>query len=308
VLYSGMARFLAGRCSSRKQSSNLLISRATPYLNARLSMILAPSLSALSRVGLVLSVKDGDEEGFRGEVDFRSVTLGKPERVEFQRVDVSTTRFLHTDLRRVNLTDVRWHKKKDTGRNMLFDEVSPDPKTGKLDHALVGQAYRRLRANYEENLQYSEAGDFYIGEMEMTRRAEKNIFKKLPLLFYKAISNYGESYYRPLCWIAAILLIFALLFMFAGIEPVSLDRDNQTADIINYRLDFCSIESFAPTWEKIGDYRTSGLYTLSIFFLVRDKKYTTIDNWGHTLFVLESVLSPVTLAFFLLALRRRFKR
>jgi uncharacterized protein YjbI with pentapeptide repeats len=258
---------------------------------------------------LVLSVKEGDqEEGFRAEVDFRAVAIAQPEKVKFERVDVSRTRFIHTDLRRVDLTDVRWHKRKDTGRSMLFDEVSPDPKTSEFDYALVGQAYRRLRANYEENLQYSEAGDFYIGEMEMRRKAETNILKKVPLLFYKAISNYGESYYRPLCWIAAILLIFPLVFMFFGIQPVSLDPSNPAEDVISYRLDLSSTESFAPTWEKVGDYYTCFLYSISVFSFIRDKKYTTVDNWGHTLFVVESILSPITLAFFLLALRRRFKR
>lgn len=257
---------------------------------------------------LVINTEQKDKKGFRRAVDFRWVKFANPEEIHFQKVDLSTFRFLETDVRRVHFTDVDWYKEKNKGRNKVFDEVSPDPKTKKFDYALIAQLYRRMRANYEENLRYSEAGDFYIGEMEMTRKAERNIFKKLPLLFYKAISNYGESYYRPLCWIAAILLIFALIFMFAGIEPVSLDRDNQTADIINYRLDFSSFESFLPSIQKIKDYRTSALYTASIFFLVRDKKYTTMTSWGRFLFVLESILSPVTLAFFLLALRRRFKR
>ena len=242
------------------------------------------------------------------EVDFRWVTFLKPKKVEFRKVNLSRASFFGTDVREVHFTDVSWYREKGKGRNKLFDEVFPDPKTKKFDYALIAQLYRRLRANYEENLRYSEAGDFYIGEMEMTRKAEKNIFKKLPLLFYKAISNYGESYYRPLGWIVVILLIFPLLFMFGGIQPVSLDHNNLMEEIIHYRLHFSSIESFLPTAEKISDYYTCFLYSMSAFFLIRDKKYTTIDNWGHTLFVLESILSPVTLAFFLLALRRRFKR
>lgn len=244
---------------------------------------------------------------FHSEADFTCVKLSKPEKTEFQKVDLSNVRFLETDLRGVHFTDVEWYREKGTGRNRVFDEVET-PIFRNFDYALIAQLYRRLRANYEENLQYSEAGDFYIGEMEMTRKAEKNIFKKLPLLFYKAISNYGESYYRPLGWIAAILLIFPLLFMFAGIQPISFDPNNPMEDVIHYRLDFSSTQSFSPTTEKVGDYYTSFLYSMSVFSFIRDKKYTTIDNWGHTLFVLESILGPVTLAFFLLALRRRFKR
>lgn len=259
-----------------------------------------------------------DKKTFEGEADFRWVKFSQPEKVEFQKVDLSQVRFLETDLRGVHFTDVEWEKEKGNNRNMVFDEVSLpldpsplDPYTSevkKFDYALIAQLYRRLRANYEENLRYGEAGDFYIGEMEMTRKAQTSIFKKLPLLFYKAISNYGESYYRPLCWIAAILLIFPLLFMFAGIQPVSLDPSNPMEHVIRYKLDFSSTVSFLPTAEKIGDYYTCFLYSMSVFSFIRDKKYTTMNNWGRSLFVLESILSPVTLAFFLLALRRRFKR
>ena len=258
---------------------------------------------------LLINGTEHHKKTFKKDVDFRSVKFSKPERAKFEKLNLSRVRFLDTDLSKVHFTDVNWYRENGKGRNRVFDEVSPDPEDRNFfDYALVAQLYRRLRANYEENLRYSEAGDFYIGEMEMTRKAQTSVFKKLPLLFYKAISNYGESYYRPLCWIAAILLIFPLLFMFAGIPPVNLDRGNPTEDVVNYRLDFSSIESFAPTWEKLNDYYTCFLYSMSVFSFVRDKKYTTIDNCGRSLFVFESILSPVTLAFFLLALRRRFKR
>ena len=249
----------------------------------------------------------------KGEVNLSRATFLRPEKVEFHRVDLSKFRFLEADVREVHFTDVSWNKKKGRGRNQVLDEVSPPyPFLSRhqleLDHQLIAQLYRRLRANYEWNLRYSEAGDFYIGEMEMTRKAERNILKKLPLLFYKTISNYGESYYRPLCWMAAILLLFPLLFMFAGIQPATFDPGTASSEEISYKLDFSSLESVAPTWEEFGDYYTCFLYSMSVFSFIRDKKYTTINNWGHTLFVAESMLGPVTLAFFLLALRRRFKR
>lgn len=263
-----------------------------------------------SRFGdlLWINAEIHNKEAFHRPVSFRHGKFSKPEKVEFHKVDLSKVSFLETDVRKVHFTDVDWNKEKGKGRNRVFDEVSPDPGIKEFDYALIAQLYRRLRANYEENLRYSEAGDFYIGEMEMTRKAQTSIFKKLPLLFYKAISNYGESYYRPLGWIAVILLIFPLLFMFAGLQPVSYDQNDPMEDVIQYTLDFSSSASFLPTTEKRGDYYTSFLYSMSVFSFIRDKKYTTMNNWGQTLFVLESILSPVTLAFFLLALRRRFKR
>ena len=187
--------------------------------------------------------KNEDEGAFCDVADFTSIKFSTPEKVEFHKVDLSRCRFLNTDVSNVQLTDVVWSHKKGKGRNSAFDEIATKFLKDK-NYALIAQLCRRLRANYEKNLRYSEAGDFYIGEMEVTRKAEKNIFKSFPLVFYKAISNYGESYYRPLGWIAAILLIFPLLFMFAGIEPISLDSTNPMEEIIHYKLDFGSTKSF----------------------------------------------------------------
>lgn len=243
---------------------------------------------------LRISAEAHEKKGFLGEVSFGSVKFFKPESVIFQKVDLSKFRFLETDLRGVHFIDVNWNKEDNKGRNRVFDEVSPSdnadlPGVREFDHALIAQLYIYLRANYENNLRYSEAGDFYIGEMEMTRKAETSVFRKLPLILYKAISNYGESYYRPLCWILAILLLFPIFFMIAGIQPVN-------------------HEQIIVTAEKIKDYSTSFWYSTSIFSFIRDKKCTTINNWGDALFVTESILSPIMLAFLLLALRRRFKR
>ncbi|MCJ7498312.1 MAG: hypothetical protein MUO78_09320 [candidate division Zixibacteria bacterium] len=196
---------------------------------------------------------------------------------------MSKSRFLETDLRKVEFVDVDWYKKK--GRNKIFDEIMAVP----YDYPLVSQVYRRLRANYEENLNYAEAGDFHIGEMEMRRKGEKNIFNKGIIWLYKLISNYGESYRRPLVWIALLLLVFPLLYMLVGIVPPTQINGSQS-------------------FEKLKDYWSSFTYSLSVFSLVRERPYHTINNLGHILTILESIFSPVLIAFFLLALRRRFKR
>ncbi len=249
-----------------------------------------------------------DRNSPRKPVDFRGVKFARPERVEFRKTDLSQFRFLETDLREVRFTDVDWSRPKKKGRNRVFDEIYDDSMIRKRDYCLIAHLYRGLRANFERSLLYPIAGDFYIGEMEMTRKAEENVLKKLPLMFYKIVSEYGESYYRSLCWIAAVLLLFPLLLMFAGIQPVAFDPGAPPSQQISYKLDFGSLESVAPTWHELRDYYTCFLYSMSVFSFIRDKKYTTINNWGHTLFVAESILGPVTLAFFLLALRRRFKR
>jgi len=250
-----------------------------------------------------------EKKAFTKEVDLSFVKFLRPEKVQFHKIDLSKFRFLETDVGNVHFTDVSWNTENGKGRNRVFDEVSLEPYFSQFDYALIAQLYRRLRANYEENLRYSEAGDFYIGEMEMTRKAERNIFRKFPLLFYKAISNYGESYYLPLGWLVIFLVvIFPLFFMITGLHSINSAGNNLPPYVIDYKWDFSSIESFMPSMQKLKDYGTSFLYTMSVFSLVREKKYTTINNYGHGLFVAESILTPVFMAFFLLALRRRFKR
>ncbi|MDP3024771.1 MAG: pentapeptide repeat-containing protein [candidate division Zixibacteria bacterium] len=254
---------------------------------------------------LTLGEEDTKRVMFEKEVDFRNVKFLKPEKVSFRKVDLSKFRFLGTDLRKVEFVDVGWYKEKGRGRNKIYDEVSPDPGTKKFDYPLISQMYKRLRANYEDNLNYAEAGDFHIGEMEMRRKGEKNFFNKCIVWAYKLISNYGESYWRPLlCWILPILLLFPLLFMYSGIEQIT---SRQSPYMIHYQFNLSTI-SLSNAGDFIKDYLKSFVYSLSVFSLVREKLYRPISNLGHFWMVLESIFSPTLIAFFLLALRRRFKR
>ncbi len=225
------------------------------------------------------------------EVDFTEVSLMRPEKVSFQKVDLRNFRLLRTDLRKVEFVDVDWYKEK--GRNKIFDEVSPEPETKKFSYPLIAQVYKRLRANYEENLNYAEAGDFHIGEMEMRRKDKKEkISNRLAISLYKGISYYGESFILPLGWILAfLLLIFPILYIVVGIAESPKLIVGQIQDM-----------------EKLKDFWSSFTYSLSVFSLVRERPYHTINNLGHILTILESIFSPVMIAFFLLALRRRFKR
>ena len=254
--------------------------------------------------GDALLIEEGYKENkqfSKKEVDFSYVKFSKPEKVSFKKVDLSRCRFLGTDLRKVEFLDVDWNRKR--GRNRIYDEIEAEPETNKFDYPLIAQVYKRLRANYEENLNYAEAGDFHIGEMEMRRKGEKNPFNKGIIQLYKLLSNYGESYWRPLLfWILPILLLFPILFMYSGIEPVA---QSQNSYLINYEFDASSI---SLNKEKVADYLKSFVYSLSVFSLVREKQYRPMNNLGHLWMVLESIMSPLLIAFFLLALRRRFRR
>ncbi len=93
-------------------------------------------------------------------------------------------------------------------------------------------AYEQLRLNYELHNRHTEAGMFYIGEMESKRKNPDEYFylgiagkqkEKKPFLlwikrnlyptsFYKYFSLYGESLYRPIAWIFGFGIFFSLIF------------------------------------------------------------------------------------------------
>ncbi len=117
--------------------------------------------------------------------------------------------------------DVRWAKK--GGRLIVIDET----RIGKDDttYGAVAQLYRRLRRNYESNYRFAEAGEFFIGEMEMRRLDVNTKFKskrirEIILWFkrnffllgiYKHISLYGESYVRPAILAFIVIISYPLL-------------------------------------------------------------------------------------------------
>jgi uncharacterized protein YjbI with pentapeptide repeats len=273
--------------------------------------------SATFEDALIVDQESKDEIFSEKVVDFRSVRFLKPEMVRFRKVKLSKFRFLETDLRKVEFVSVSWEKRKRSKRamkrkyrgvNWIYDEIEPGPQQKeKFDYLLIAQVYKRLRANYEENLNYAEAGDFHIGEMECKRKSYKTwLGRNIGLTaLYKYVSNYGEGYRRNFYfWILPILLLFPILFMYSGIEGVT---QSQTPYLSDYNFDASSISlNKAGDWAK--DYLKSFVYSLSVFSLVREKQYRPIDTWGHFWMVLESILSPVLIAFFLLALRRRFRR
>ncbi|KPL01040.1 MAG: hypothetical protein AMJ91_02020 [candidate division Zixibacteria bacterium SM23_73_3] len=244
----------------------------------------------------------------RREIDFRNVKFLDPRTVKFEKINLGKFRFSGTDVRLIEFVDVEWDRKK--RRNRIRDEVAPDPLTQKFEYDLIAQVYRRLRANYEESRNYPEAGDFYIGEMEMRRRIEKSFFNKKALTLYRWLSNYGESWICPIVWSIVTIFAFTFGYLFAGLSPITLNLDESPRNFIRYAPDLSSWESLISTAPKISDLGRSFLHSCSVFlrFAIRTPRYVVVNEGGYILSVIESVLGPVLIALLFLALRRRFKR
>ena len=144
--------------------------------------------------------------------------------------------FLDTEMEKIEFIEEDWPRL--YNRKTIIDEVFltkeiednvEPPHT--LSPERVAQTYRRLRKNYEDARRYSDAGDFLIGEMEVTRKYKQDteginikrsymdstwILHSLYFLFGK----YGESVGRPLIWLSSIWIIVSELYFFFVYKPL----------------------------------------------------------------------------------------
>ncbi len=214
-----------------------------------------------------------------------------PENAEFVDVNLSKALFRHCkNLDRVGRFEkVKWSSKsfdifgfKLFGRNAVGDEIKMDEANEEdKPYEYIAEIYRKLRLNYERNLRFAEAGDFYIGEMEMRRKGNVKIFNLIARNFslttvYKYFSYYGESYLLPLVWIFFAIVFFSFLLSTDFLTSTQIFLQFPPADLN----------------EKIKD------FSISINFRIN-------SGW----FVLfERIFGILFIALFVLALRRKFKK
>jgi uncharacterized protein YjbI with pentapeptide repeats len=170
---------------------------------------------------------------------FESCKFKEPRLVSFRGTDIMCFLFLSTDIEKISLRNVKFSEK-----ILKVHELLKDPKS-RIEYTFddVIETYGRLRGNFERNHRFSEAGKFFIGEMEARRtrkyyeflreheKSKKEGFrerlsfnlKKLylkvytdlisPFALYKAFSEYGESITRPIAWSLLTILATPILLM-----------------------------------------------------------------------------------------------
>ncbi len=226
--------------------------------------------------------------------DFSALDLTDPKQIRFHKVSLEKCRFIETDVSAAEFTDVKWDMKgKLLRRNAVFDDVSPNTfwtfwrtsegtekakEPPKYQYSLIAQLYRRLQANYVKNYRYAEASDFYVGEQEMIRKAKGRVWQYLSTNFlYKIISYYGESFLLPLFWLLAVLFLFPLYLIYDGIIK----------------------DGYSDAFWKNLSFVTFNRADIS--------KYVT-KPYQQGIVTIEGLLLVVLVTFFVLALRRQYKR
>lgn len=250
--------------------------------------------------------------------NFTNVIFERPNKVVIENVDLNSFAFVKTNVQEINFLDCDWPEI--GNRLAVFDEIYYSKKNTDdkiLKKATLGeieQLYLRLQANFENNKRYAEAGDFYIGAMEMRRKqiAEKsgrirkwlrqNIFSLIAC--YRLVSLYGERYTRSLIWMLAVLLLFPIFYLLAGFDypETNPPSTNTTYENVNYDISFK-----LNTSQLTRDFSRALFISLHAFTFQRNAAFR-LSTASQVVSIIESVLSAILIALFLLAIRRRFRR
>jgi len=273
---------------------------------------------------------------FQDYVDFRGPVFGesgsstarpvfslarfeKPERVTFYKTWLGQTLFVNCDVSKLSFSDVEWGR--DRERVKLYEETvalkgevaealrPPERSRNEPDYRLIAETYHQLKNNYDSKGDPWTANDFHYGEMEMRRRLSRWPRVGLTAL-YKYASQYGLSMARPLRWLAGVLLLFTLLYPFAGLRPVTA-RTQATVPVTQVKpIAYWNLPE-ATGWVPrpvllVGH---SFMATLAVASLQREAAYyEPAYGLGRFLGILELALTSTLAALFILAVRRQFKR
>ena len=209
-------------------------------------------------------------------LDFQYVSIEHPERIAFYTLNLRPHWFVNVDSRQFVFTDVDWKWE----RISIKQEIAALVERVSSPNDLLAIACRQLAENAEANNRYGEASRFRYWAMDLARPKKWSgwSFWKTDWLhvLYWAVSGYGERIRRALGVLAAVWIVFALLYTWIGFtEQIRFPR------ALTYSLGVISLQKPEP------------------------RPLTTL---AHTLVTLETILGPLQAALLALAIRRKFMR
>lgn len=158
--------------------------------------------------------------------------------------------------------------------------------------------FTRNYTNFDNNRLFNTAGKFYISAMEMRRYSRSNWLKRNIFsweAWYKYISLYGQSAKRAFWVIIFVLLLCSFIICFdPNIHQLSIAP---TSDGF-----FQDVTQFVNIFFRAVKY--------NLYALIQPAEWTIKDKISLTAFVTawERVLVIILGTFFLLSLKRRFRR
>jgi len=227
------------------------------------------------------------------KVNFMQVTIDPLDALTFHNADLQQCRFQGTDMRKVEITCVSWCKLS-TGfrigtRFGVYDEIARLEEDETRPWSDVERLYRELRQNYEDRKDYERAGDFHYGEKELLRKnPETPRVLRFLLTLYWLVSGYGELYLRPVIWATGLIVVCAVLYLALGLYPKN--------------------GGPALSWTSGWDWLESTLYSFRVMTLLKPDDFVPDGLAAKFLNAIQSILGPIILGLFALAVRQRLKR
>jgi uncharacterized protein YjbI with pentapeptide repeats len=265
---------------------------------------------------------------------FSLAEFAKPEAVVFYKSYLGQALFHNCDVSKFVFSSVRWRRRKGSGKGMVLEEdidlgderasdIEPEERSpDERDYGLIAELYQQLKKNYDDRKDYWTAGDFHYGEMEMKRLSSRRTNPVLRWLhrylglaaWYKYVSQYGESYLRPLLVLGLVLLIFTLLYPTAGLR-YSLGKDQHVAsaasatDVLTYGRPFLPGKDYSGWFSAEGRLFGNSLLTaLDVAAFQKERAFEPVYPWGRVLALVEMLFTSTFFALLVLALRRQFRR
>ena len=223
-------------------------------------------------------------------IDFSDITLEPLEALILRDVDLQHCHFLNTDLRKAEITGAKWPQA--GGRAVVYDEIASRQEGKFPPWSRLERLYRELKQNYEDRRDYERAGDFHYGEKEMRRKnAHTSSSLRFLLTLYWAASGYGERYLRPLAWAIALFVIATVLYLRLGLKGEWTGGAKPTLSMAN-----------------VGDWLQAAHYSFRVMTFLKPEQVATPISYSRVVHTVQSILSPLFLGLFALAVRQRLKR
>lgn len=256
---------------------------------------------------------------------FAFASFSKPNEIVFDDVDLSRALFLDRDISQVWFaSSVHWGTRYSNRGLSLFEERSSLgrgfaarlQRDGERDFRAVAQIYQQLKKNYDSRLDYRTADEFHFGEMEMKRLAgpragpllglRQLLHRRLSMVaIYRYASDYGNSFWKPTCWLLVTLVLFAVLL---PLPEVGLRR-NGTRQTETYSSVWQARESIGSNlWIEVRLVGKGVITSIDTASFQKNAEYQPAYPWGRVLAIIENLITSSLFALFLLAIRRQFRR
>ena len=184
---------------------------------------------------------------FEKHVDFKNVFFKNPRDVYFDVEKIDNISFLYTDISNIRF-GVEFKKALKKSDYKIYEEwVIRNEVDKDIPLSAVLALYRNLRENFEYNMEYEEAGQFFVREMNLKRIyrpivpiKKRNWFSRnfFATGLYYWTAKYGEDFKRPFLITAVAVSLSAIYFFISGAEETIWDSLVRSSGAFTPSFDF----------------------------------------------------------------------